>query len=63
MVIKELKKIRRYRAYIKEMERAEFIEGKTEKNKTEDGIEIQIDVPVQRGVIPQHCGNKIDIYI
>lgn len=62
MAIKELKEVRRYRAYIKELERAEFIEVKSEKNKIEDGIEVELDNPIQRGVIPQHCGNKIDIF-
>lgn len=63
MGIKELKEERRYRAYLKWMERAEFIETKEVKNTTEDKVEIHTTNPVLRGIIPKHCGTKIDIYI
>ena len=63
MAIRELKEERRYRAYLKELERAEFIEVKAVKNVNEDGVEVHTTEPVKRFTIPEYCGTKIDIYV
>lgn len=53
---------KRYRAYIKELERAEFIETKSLKNETNDKVIIETKDPVKRKDLPDHLGNKVDIY-
>lgn len=60
MAIKKLKEERRYRAYIKEIRAAEFIEIKQIK-ETEHGISIETTEYV-KGIIPVYCGTKLDIF-
>jgi hypothetical protein len=62
MAIRDIKEERRYRAYIKELESANFIENKTIKNKNKDNVEMETTHPIQ-SILESHLGNKINILI
>lgn len=56
-------KERRYRAYLKWMERNVMIETKYINPTTDDNITLENNDYVKRRLLPKHLGNKIDIYV